>query len=93
VISKGLTRRVGDLESHLLTAVGEPLVVRFVDAAGTVDRSCTIFISAERRLKRSWTWITLVRDPDWRCGNLRRLRMCTLRILDIDIRFRHRIPF
>jgi hypothetical protein len=38
MISKRLTRRVEDLESHLLTAVGEPLVVRlnFVVRAGTV---------------------------------------------------------
>ena len=38
MISKRLTRRVEDLESHLLTAVGEPLVVRlnFVVTAGTV---------------------------------------------------------
>jgi hypothetical protein len=38
MISKRLTRRVEDLESLLLTAVGEPLVVRlnFVDRDGTV---------------------------------------------------------
>jgi hypothetical protein len=38
MIGKRLTRRVEDLESHLLTVVGEPLVVRlnFVDTDETI---------------------------------------------------------
>ena len=52
MISKRLTRRVEDLESDLLAAVGEPLVVRlnFVDRDGTVvdHRDFTVNAPAPR---------------------------------------------
>ena len=59
MISKRLTRRVEDLESHVLTTAGEPLVVRlnFVDATGTVVdlRDFTVNAPAPRnRQARRW---------------------------------------
>ena len=59
MISRRLTRRVEDLELHLLTAVGEPLVIRlhFVDAAGTVvdHQDFTVNSPAPRnRQARPW---------------------------------------
>jgi hypothetical protein len=56
MISKRLTRRVEDLDSDLLTAVGEPLVVRlnFVDRDGTVvdPRKCYLMAEAVCSLRR-----------------------------------------
>lgn len=59
MISKKLNRCVEDLESHLLTAVGEPSVIRlnFVDAAGTVvdHQDFTVNSPAPRcRQARPW---------------------------------------